>query len=683
MTKDINLSQTQRGKSTHKYDNIHKRHKHKNSRYHKCFQNYYHAYQYLKPNPTYIPHIKTSVNHWQLRDLLQYDSALNLIYYTKSDSIYSYDLNTNTISNHCKLNYYPRCFNHSDNGILVSGGLLNSSSKLFSMNIENLSVTSPTSISNSPRKITKGLFSFHNSNLNISKSVRLGEMINNGVTIYPSSSNSYKSYVCNNDSYLYGVDIHNNDSIKIMNKFNLEINTCLNNVIQNPRSDKILTITGDSTSIFLVDPTSPNPNIKTIKSGHESGFGISYHNNGYLFSTVFQDGTCLLYDLRNMSHNKPLIDIKSTRQGHQSGAFRVCKFSPQNDMNDLLIISEHVGRVHLIDLRNLNYDNVDDHQVLVVPYALEQFGEFKNNVMGNPPHHSIDGESDNDKRNLIDIYENVKSKSSISRRKSSSSSYYSTSPNSNSNSNSPVKKSYQPSNSSSSPFSFPSPLVYDYDYLTNVNPKLFKDFIYVPPPPPLPADSVKNQSNYDSQSVFINPNWNPNNNNNDYSQPPPSQQRSSFSESEGNNDSKLHPRNIPYIDYDDDDDLDDEDNYGDEEDEDEEYYGSHTDGEEEEYNTLYNSDHQFQYPNSIPTQASTSMDSYANYSSVNSTNNCDDSFQQSINHIHGEMELSGIEFCNSQSNKNSKILIGCQDAGIVMWDINNSARRSFGSFDYV
>ncbi|KAK6202364.1 uncharacterized protein RJT21DRAFT_118378 [Scheffersomyces amazonensis] len=670
MTKDININQSQRAKSAHKLDQLHKRHKYKNSRYNKCFQNYYHSYQYLTPNPVYIPNIKTSVNHWQLRDLLQFDATTNSVFYTKSDSVYRYNLNDNIVSNHCKLNYYPRCFSHSHNGILVSGGLLNSSSKLFSMNIENLSITGGSSSNSSPRKITKGLFSFHNPNLNISKSVRLGEMINNGVTVYPTSENSYQSFVCNNDSYLYCVDIHNNDSIKVVNKFNCETNTCLNNVVKNPSSDKLLTVTGDSTSIFLIDPTSSNPKVKTIKSGHESGFGISYHNNGYLFSTVFQDGSCLLYDIRNIpANNKPLIEIKSTRPGHQSGAFRVCKFSPENEMTDLLIISEHVGRVHVIDLRNLNYDNVDDHQVLVVPYALDQFAEFKNNIIKNYERASTNSdfieEDDQDshkeqyesKRNLIEIYDNPR----ISGKRRSS-------------------------NLASS---FPSPLVYDYDYLTNVNPKLFKDFVYVPPPPPI----INSKIDIKSSNIpdFNYPEWNNNqlpfNNNENHHETkfdnisPTASQRPSFAEIDieiqrGEEEYERSRRQDG-----------DEFEEGDQEDINNDY-----DYDYDYFNGYqYNLDYNYNSPSnnvssggmlrtsSILPQVSTSMDSYANYSA----NNCDDSFQQSINHIHGEMELSGIEFCFSKYDTNSKILIGCQDAGIVSWDVNTAARRSFGKFDYV
>ncbi|CAI5760469.1 unnamed protein product [Candida verbasci] len=507
--------------------------------YNKCFQNYYNSYQYLKPQPCYVSNIKSNVYHWQLRDLIKFNNLSNDLYYTKNDCIMKYNLQSFNINSHLKLNYNPRCFNHF-NDFIVTGGVLTSSSKLFSLNLSNLSnlSNSSTNNNNNDKRINKGLFSFFNgSNLH---TVKVGEMINNDVTIYSNGQNQFNSYICNNDTFLYSLDISNND-IKMVNKLNCETNTCLNNVVKNP-CQNLLIVTGDSSSIFFIDPNQ-NKVVNKINSHHESGFGVSYHSNGYLFSSVFQDGICQLYDLRNTKD--VITEIKSTRQGHQSGAFRVCKFSPENDFNDLLIISEHVGRIHLIDLRNLSNVN-KDHQVIVVPAALDQYGEFKANNKHEP----------------IDIYGD-----------------------------------------------FTSPLVYDYDYLTNVNPKLFKEFSYQFQQSPESSPPKLNTPNYSTTTA--------------------------------NEDttvlSSISPR--ASIDFD------------------------------SQLNDIYMS-HE-------PTNPSRS-DSY-----MLNSNYVEDSYQQYSNHIHGEMELSGIEFCNPLNSSDSKIIIGCQDAGILMWDINTNSRRSFSSFEMI
>lgn len=425
------------------------------SNYNKCFQNYYHGHQILNPNPCYLTDVKSTVNHWQLRDLIQVDSSGQL-YYTKNDTIRQLSLANKWSLNYLGLDYVPRCFNITNGGQMVIGGVKTTNSNLISMNIPNLghdSNNDASSISkNLSSKPTKGLFSFYNPETSTNMTFKLGEMINNAVNLYPVSENSLKAYVCNNDSHLYVVDI-DNSHISLNSKIKCEDNTSLNNVCQsNNFNEKLLTITGDSSSIFLIDPTIKNSKIKSINTNHGSGFGISYHSNGYLFAAAFEDGSCLLYDIRNLkASDEPVYEIKSTRPGHQSGAFRCCKFS-NTSMNDLLVVLEHIGRAHLIDLRNLNYNYdtnlFNDHQVIVFPFALDQYANYR----------KIENQESNGKtyHQSVDIYGGPESGQ------------------------------------------FPTPLVYDYDYLTKINPKLFKNFTYKP------SKSNSWQSDYDDD-YNINP----------------------------------------------------------------------------------------------------------------------------------------------------------------------------------
>lgn len=422
------------------------------SSYNKCFQNYYHGHQILNPNPSYLTDVKSTVNHWQLRDLMQVDSSGKL-YYTKNDTIRQLSTESEVSRSFLKLDYVPRCFNVKENGKMVVGGVKTTNSNLISMNIPNLCNDSKVDVSsiskNLSSKPTKGLFSFHNPDTNTNITFKLGEMINNAVSLYPVSENNLKSYVCNNDSNLYIIDI-DNSRITLNSKIKCEDNTSLNNVCQsNNFNEKLLTVTGDSSSIFLIDPTIKDSKIKSINTNHGSGFGISYHSNGYLFAAAFEDGSCLLYDIRNLkASDEPVYEIKSTRPGHQSGAFRCCKFS-NTSMNDLLVVLEHIGRAHLIDLRSLNYNYdtnlFNDHQVIVFPFALDQYANYRK-VNNRSAHHQN-----------VDIYGGPEANQ------------------------------------------FPTPLVYDYDYLTKVNPKLFKNFLYKP------AKSDSWQSEYDDD-YNVNPN---------------------------------------------------------------------------------------------------------------------------------------------------------------------------------
>ncbi|EGV66867.1 hypothetical protein CANTEDRAFT_112372 [Yamadazyma tenuis ATCC 10573] len=538
--------------------------------YHRCFQNYYHGHNYLNPNPKYIASIKSNVNHFQLRDLLQIDQTTGDVYFTKSYSLWKLSglndpLGHQLVSSEVlKPDYSPRCFNVTNNGHMVIGGLMTSAYKIFYSNIEGLKLNNQNLT-----RPQKGLFTFYNSQLDTSKTVKLGEMINNSVLLDNGGNDQasqFKAYVCNNDSSLYALDIANGDRISISSKMRCEHDVSLNNVMKCPTSDKLLAVTGDTSSVFLVDPTSPGDSVvQKLQTNHDSGFGISFHPNGNMFSVAFQNGHCLLYDLRNLS--QPLHTINSTRPGHQSGAFRACKFS-NSSFSDILVVSEHVGRVHVIDLRNLN-DEINNHQVIVFPFALDQFGEYKTKQWQENPHLAR-GYGKTDDKGLSPNHQKSPKK---------------TDPVLESHYNLPIyDEVFNPTS-----IQFNVPLVYDYDYLTNVNPKLFKYHTYSPEAKPVEGPSSPGTS--------------------PVSPPFDSQPQTNST------------------------------------------YGS-------SFDSVYNA----------PTLA---LGGTASSSISPST------YHNAENHIHGEMELSGLDWYGS------KLLIGCENGGIISWDVNYIARRSFGSFSFV
>ncbi|CCK67968.1 Gid11p KNAG_0A02790 [Huiozyma naganishii CBS 8797] len=116
------------------------------------------------------------------------------------------------------------------------------------------------------------------------------------------------------------------------------------------------------TRFNLPDPSeSIDQNIYVTRNG-DHGFYNSFSENDSQFATLFQNGVCLLYDIRNTA--APLTEITSTRPHSHNGAFRVCRFS--YGLDDLLFVSEHQGRVHVVDTRNFV-----NHQVIMIPDTLE------------------------------------------------------------------------------------------------------------------------------------------------------------------------------------------------------------------------------------------------------------------------------------------------------------------------
>lgn len=461
---------------------------------------------------------------------------------------------------------------------------MTSLSKVFSMDIPNLT----RCLSSSPHRSAKGLFSFTSPFLPEQLTFSLGEMINNAVTIYPKQGGSdshFTSYVCNNDSNLYVVDI-SNGRVAPERKILCEANTSLNNVHRLP-DGRLLTATGDSNSFFLLDPKMADPHVESIKTAHGSGFGISYHNNENTLAVAFEDGVCELYDLRKATC-EPMSEIKSTRPGHQSGAFRSCKFL-HTAVQDLLVVLEHVGRVHLVDLKDPDQEN---HQVLVFPFALDQFGRYKHERLS------------------------VKDKLLRSQNSASFTDDYDEPDH-----NGDFHKRFAIYDENTTPFN--APLVYDYSYLANEKPKLFKDFVFQKPSLPV---CDERRASLAVPAEESSPAWRsePVSYESTHDDPNASFHESSSMEVDSRPpDNALEGLNL-------------EDNSG-----------------------LSRGRHHcpdFQHQRSYV---------------------CHDSYQQLVNHIHGEMELSGIDWLDNQ------LYIGCEDGGVMTWDVNVRARRSFGSFSYV
>lgn len=270
------------------------------------------------------------------------------ILFTCKDQLRSYNYKTNKITNYRKLEFQPRCFTEKD-GLIVSGGVASSH-------------TGTSASNSSSTSHSKGLLNIYNKDLEVNNTVRVGSLINNNVALYRSSNSQFKCLVSNNDYCLYSCDIQNNGSVKVKDEFNLGF--AVNHASLSP--DKKTTVAcGDSKKIVLLHEGAgsskqaiPSHKKISLKTSFDSGISSAFNSDGKQFCCAFQDGVTVVYDVRN--YKKPLHTIFSTRPKAQHGAFRCCKFSGGTD--DLLIISEHTGRVHLVDTRNF-----DKHQVVMLP----------------------------------------------------------------------------------------------------------------------------------------------------------------------------------------------------------------------------------------------------------------------------------------------------------------------------
>lgn len=513
--------------------------------FYQCFQNHYYGQRFVHANPQYIANVRLSINHWQIRDLVQIDKVTGAVFHTVDENVRVLTQQKRNFQNqfrsqnHVTLPYRPRCFHHAEGGVIVTGGVLTTLLRVYHMDVPDLT---HDFYDHAPKRPAKGLFSVYSPEMGGEMSFQLGEMINNAVAVYPQKNShaSYTAYACNNDLGLYAVDISNR-GIHGTRRIVCEASTSLNNV-QESADGRTVTVTGDSGTVFIVDPALPQPVVQRICTGHDAGFGLAYHTNGAVLAAAFQDGACMMYDVRHAK--APLHEVTSTRPAQLLGAFRTCRFLLLS-AQDVLAVLEHLGRVHLVDLRDLSQEN---HQVVVFPYALDQYARYKVPVDEDVLYEDDVLETDTHRK--VGVYTD----------------------------NAP----------------FTAPLMYDYEYLAGVNPKPFKGFTYEPPQQDLVQDGTISKLDVLTTS----------------------QQCESTALEFGQSISQMSPRIRE---------------------------GAYLDAEA--YHMYMRQSQQL--------------------------------YQQAVNHVNGEMEISGIDCHNNQ------LFVGCEDGGLLVWDVNVRGRRSFGSCSYM
>lgn len=391
---------------------------------------------------------KVSINHWQLRDCLRASSVRpEKLLYIFDHSVRALDTGRaglrefhrpkkqnrrNSISGTRKnsggqvrgnfnvpsqkvteFNFKPRSFTESQ-GLIACGGLVGPDDKGFPTNWSRLSQEQnhgePLPPPAEPMKLAcssvladhsnysnpsiwKGILSLHNTETGVSTSYVMGQFINNCVTLSPKSTQEYDLYSCNNDGHLYQCHI-NNRGVELVRRYS-DLKFALNNAAIS-HDGKTLIASGDSNKFaiyrqnqlagqfFLSYDNQPDWGSSVVRAkriprfalpdgsafvdhiyeapGGDHGFYSSFSENDLQFATLFQNGVCLIYDVRKME--TPLAEVTSTRPHSHNGAFRVCKFS--HGLDDLLFISEHQGRVHVVDTRNFM-----NHQVILIPDKLK------------------------------------------------------------------------------------------------------------------------------------------------------------------------------------------------------------------------------------------------------------------------------------------------------------------------
>jgi len=258
--------------------------------------------------------VRTSIHHWQLRDMVTTSSNPNEIIYAHSNTVNL--LNTSTQKTHTLMknlvfNPTSMCYGH---GIVAIGG---QRSQLLTKNIQT----------------------------GAEKRICTGGTINNGLEIF-SHFGDTRVLVCNNDETIKEYSIYN------MKRHSVLVHKAPVNSCSVSPDGKILATVGDTNeiSLFSIDQEKYRL-IKTMKGTNDASFKVSWSPSSVYLAVSTQDGYVCVYDIRNTEEK--LAKIPSTQTPLVKGACRNVKFSP-NIALDLLAFTEHVSHFTLVDARDFS-----------------------------------------------------------------------------------------------------------------------------------------------------------------------------------------------------------------------------------------------------------------------------------------------------------------------------------------
>ncbi|KAI8610297.1 WD40-repeat-containing domain protein [Chytriomyces sp. MP71] len=285
---------------------------------------------FVKPTPRKHAQ-RSSIQHWQLRDLLACPNNRNEFFFVNQNNVFGYNSETKTTTPVLKdLTFSPTSMTTGE-GYIAAGGQRS-----------QLTV----------RQLATNWFA----------QATVGGSINNAMHICPTpSADGARLLICNND-----------ESIKVYSLPNLQrvtsisLPTAVNYCSVSPDGRRLLAV-GDSNQVFLYDVGSGGSytRVETLTAVNDACFSCAWNQSSDKFAVASQDGFVCVWDVRDTGEK--LAKIASRQHPAVKGAARCVKFSPWGSV-DLLAFSEHVSYVNLVDARTFN----EVQSVRVSPASADQ-----------------------------------------------------------------------------------------------------------------------------------------------------------------------------------------------------------------------------------------------------------------------------------------------------------------------
>eukprot|EP00835_Amoeboradix_gromovi_P000592 NODE_21_length_38511_cov_0.503306.p10 type:complete len:316 gc:universal NODE_21_length_38511_cov_0.503306:30183-31130(+) len=274
--------------------------------------------------------IKTTIQHWQLRDLIACPNDPHEIFHVNQNNVSIFNTKSNTV------NPIMRELTFSPTSMYVGHGYVAAGGQRSQLMVRQLSTN----------------WYAHTS---------VGGSINNSIAITYHPIHGHRLLICNND-----------ESIKVytlpglQRVLSIPLPTAVNYVSVSPDGTMMI-VTGDVNSVFLFQITNSGEYVlqNTLTTSSDAGFSASWNQSSERFAVASQDGCVSVFDIKNM--NDKIAKLQTQQWPRAKGAARNVKFSPSGSI-DLLMFSEHVSYVHLVDARTFNDRQLirvapDDHDL--------------------------------------------------------------------------------------------------------------------------------------------------------------------------------------------------------------------------------------------------------------------------------------------------------------------------------
>ncbi|KAG0257053.1 hypothetical protein BG011_004193 [Mortierella polycephala] len=268
---------------------------------------------FLKSKPR-VHNQRLSIQHWQLRDLITCPNSSEEFIYVNQNSVNGYNTRTRITTQILKdLTFRPTSLTASC-GYLAAGG------QRSQLMVKQLNST----------------WHAHTS---------VGGSINNALCISEHLGGT-RLLISNNDET---IKIYSLPGLQRLTS--IQLPTAVNYASVSPDGRKMVAV-GDSNQVFLfeISVAAGYQKIGTYTATTEASFSCAWNQTSDKFAVASQDGYVSVWDIR---HSDKLCKLGSKQQPDVKGATRCVKFSSSGSI-DLLVYSEHMSYVNLVDARTFN-----------------------------------------------------------------------------------------------------------------------------------------------------------------------------------------------------------------------------------------------------------------------------------------------------------------------------------------